>query len=120
MEITVAGKAYRIVTVEHGGRWIAHAVRVENGEPFGIDVTAATAEDAAARLERWLEWQQAHTDALEALQQAERAYHRAMADAAFSAASAGSEPGEERRASLEIVDAARARLDEIRAQRPAV
>jgi hypothetical protein len=68
---------------------------------------------------RRLDWQHEHTVALEALQSAERAYHRTKAGGAF--VSATDEPmalalqGE----SLEQVEAARLRLDEVRARKPA-
>ena len=54
--------------------------------------------------------------ALEALQQAERAYHRAMAGAAFASPAEGADG--ESRASLESVNAARQHLDEVRGRRP--
>ncbi len=64
------------------------------------------------------DWQREHRAALEELQEAQRAYHRAIAATAFS--STAEEPSVEqmRRASLEALDVARMKLDEIRARRP--
>jgi hypothetical protein len=108
-------QAFRIVATERGGRWTAHAVRVESGERFGIETSADSAEDAEDRLLRWLDWQSQHMQALAALQSAERDYHRAMTDAAF-----GSGPEPSAASFLEAVDAARQVLDEVRARRPLV
>jgi hypothetical protein len=68
-------------------------------------------------VDTWSEWQRDHAAALAALQKAQRAYHRAAVGSAQSAP--GSQQSEiERRSSLEAVDAARTRLDEVRARRP--
>jgi len=75
--------------------------------------------DTLDTLTRWLEWQYEHTQALEALQQAERAYHRSMADAAFAIAR-DSNAVDGSKASLEQVDAARKALDDVRGRRPNV
>ena len=68
--------------------------------------------------ERWLEWQREHTAALEALQQAQRAYHRTIAGSAFASPTEGPSPVEMQKESLDAVEAARVRLDEIRARQP--
>src|SRR2546428_7176613 len=75
---------YRLVAVERDGQWVAHAERADSGEPFGIECVAATEAGAIARLRRWLEWQAEHAAALQALQQAERTYHRTIAGSAFA------------------------------------
>ncbi len=111
----MSGASYRVIATVLNGQWTAHAVREETGERFGIDVTAPTEDEATTRLSSWLEWQREHTTALEALQQAERAYHRAIAGEAF-ATQAGA--GAATRESLELVERARARLDDVRARRP--
>lgn len=67
---------------------------------------------------RWQEWQREHTAALEALQQAQRAYHRTIAGSAFASATEGPSATEIQKESLDAVEAARVRLDEIRARRP--
>ena len=67
---------------------------------------------------RWLEWQHEHTAALEMLQQAERAYHRTVAGSAFASPTEGPSPIELQKESLDAVEAARLRLDDIRARRP--
>jgi hypothetical protein len=107
--------SHRIVCDERDGRWIARAVREDNGDPFGIECDGTTEDEAATKLARWLGWQREHAAALEALQQAERAYHRTIAGSAFAS------PPETigwQKESLDAVEAARIRLDEIRAQRP--
>jgi hypothetical protein len=118
MELTLGSTTYRLVSAPHGDRFVAHAERTDNNERFGIEATGATAEEAENRLERWLGWQHEHMQALEALQQAERAYHRAMTGAAFASPAEGGNG--ESRASLESVNAARQHLDEVRARRPDV
>lgn len=105
----------RIIAVERGGEWHARAERPDTGDPFGIDCRGASQAEAVARMTAWLEWQQAHVEALHALQEAERAYHRAVGSA-FAGAAGG--PSAERRESLAVLDAARAALDAIRARRP--
>jgi hypothetical protein len=107
----------RIIAVERGGEWHAHAVRVDTGDQFGIECRGASRAEATARMAAWLEWQQAHVDALHALQDAERAYHRVVAGSAFDAAD---EATAARRRSLAVLDAARAALDAVRARRPEV
>ena len=78
-----------------GNGWRA-PTRVDNGDPFGIECAGATEADAIARLTGWLEWQHEHTAALEALQQAEHAYHRTIAGSAFA-----SRPRDRRRSRLQ-------------------
>jgi hypothetical protein len=65
-------------------------------------------------------WQREHAAALADLQDAQRAYHRAVATTAFQGAADEPSAGEMRRASLETLDAARIRLDEVRARRPEI
>jgi hypothetical protein len=110
--------SYRIVTsVEPGGTWTAIALHPESGDRFGIDVSAANEHEARERLERWLAWQREHSQALAALQQAERAYHRAMTDAAFASSS---EQAGGLGAELQAIDSARRALDDVRARQPNV
>ena len=108
----------RIVSEERDGQWIARAVREDTGDPFGIECAGPSREAAAARLTRWLDWQREHAAALEALQQAERAYHRTIAGSAFVSPVEGPSALELQKESLEAVEAARVRLDEIRFRRP--
>ena len=68
--------------------------------------------------ERWLAWQREHAAALEALQQAQRAYHRTIAGSAFASQTEGPTAIELRNESLEVVEAARVHLDEIRSRQP--
>ena len=68
--------------------------------------------------ERWLEWQREHAAALEALQEAQRAYHRIIAGSAFASPSEGPSAVELQKESLDALEAARVRLDEIRSRKP--
>ena len=82
--------------------------------------SAPARQEAAAieRLARWLDWQHEHAAALEALQQAERAYHRTIAGSVFANPTEGPTAIELQKDSLELVEAARIRLDELRSRKP--
>ena len=108
----------KILCTEREGRWIARAVREDTGDPFGIEFAAATEREAIERLTQWLEWQRDHAAALDQLQQAERAYHRTIAGSAFANPTEGPTTVELQRDSLAAVEAARVRLDEVRARKP--
>jgi hypothetical protein len=108
----------KILCTERDGRWVAHAVREDTGHPFGIECAGATEPEAIDELTRWLEWQSEHAAALDELLQAERAYHRTIAGSAFASPREGPTPLELQRDALATVEAARVRLDEIRARRP--
>ncbi len=101
-----------------GGQWIAHAERADTGARFGIECAGATEGAALDRLAAWLEWQREHTAALEALQRAEHDYHRTIAGSAFASGSEGPSGLEMQKESLDAVEAARVRLDEVRARKP--
>jgi hypothetical protein len=62
-------------------------------------------------------WQQAHQEALEALQSAEAAYHRLTAEQAFGRGD-DDESRSRRKDLLARLDELRVRLDEIREQQP--
>jgi hypothetical protein len=117
VELTLGSVRYQVAASESHGRWTATVVRLDNGQHAGPDVTGVTEEQAVQRACRWLEWQYEHALALDALQQAERAYHRVVAGNAFAAGEEGSS-AETQRESLDAVDAARRALDEVRAKRP--
>jgi len=117
-EVSIAGARYRIACTQRDGRWVAHAVCVDTGDPFGIECAGDSEAAAVDRLTRWLTWQAEHAAALAALQQAERAYHRTIAGSAFANPTEGPTPIEMQRESLEAVEAARTRLDDIRANKP--
>jgi hypothetical protein len=119
MDLTIGPTTYDLTTTELNGRFTAYAVRGDLRERFGVEASGASEAEALDKLSRWLQWQYEHTQALAALQQAERAYHRAMGDAAFAIARDLHAP-DGSKASLEAVDAARVVLDELRAQRPQV
>jgi len=110
--------SYRIVCVERDGQWMAHAERRDTGDPFGIEYAGTTQNEATARLTNWLAWQAEHVAALEALQQAERAYHRTIAGSAFASPTEGPSAIEMQKESLDALESARVRLDEVRARRP--
>jgi hypothetical protein len=117
-EISIGDRQYRIVAVERGGEWTARAELVATGEPFGIECEAGTEIAAIERLARWLTWQHEHASALEALQESERVYHRTIAGSAFANPSEGPTAIELQKEAFKKVEAARVRLDEIRASRP--
>jgi len=108
----------KILCVERDGRWLAHAEREDTGDPFGIECAGATQQEAIARLERWLDWQREHAAALEALQQAQRGYHRTIAGSAFANPTEGPTAVELQHEALDAVEAARVRLDDVRARKP--
>jgi hypothetical protein len=116
--ITIGETGYRLICAERDGQWLARAEREDNGDQFGIECSGGTEADAEARLARWLEWQGEHAAALEALQSAERAYHRTIAGSAFASPTEGPSAIELQKESLEKVEAARVKLDEVRARRP--
>ena len=117
--ITVGDRAYRVVVTKRESDWIARAERIDNGDPFGIECGGESEAAAADRLVEWLTWQHEHSAALEALQLAERAYHRTIAGSAFANPTEGPTAIELQRESLDEVEAARLRLDDIRARKPA-
>jgi hypothetical protein len=108
----------RIICDQRDGKWSARAIREENGDSFGIECTGESVEEATARLQRWLDWQREHAAALDALQQAERSYHRTIAGSAFVSSADNLSAVELQKESLGAVEAARVRLDEIRARKP--
>jgi hypothetical protein len=116
--VTIGSLTYRIAATERDGQVVARAERTDTGDRFGIECTGASADEAADRLARWLEWQHEHAAALEDLQRAEHAYHRTIAGSAFASPTEGPSAIELQKESLEAVEAARLRLDEIRAHRP--
>lgn len=116
--ISIGDVQYRIVVVERDGQFVAHAERADNGDRFGVECAGASEDDATARLAHWLEWQHDHVTALAELQRAEHAYHRVIAGSAFSSPTEGPSAIEMQKESLGVVEAARVRLDEIRARRP--
>jgi hypothetical protein len=117
-QCSVGDVRYGIIAVERDGQWIAHAERADNGERFGIEYAGRSADEAADRLVRWLEWQHEHTMALQELQRAERAFHRTVAGSAFANPTEGPTAIELQKESLEVVEAARTRLDEVRSRKP--
>jgi hypothetical protein len=114
-DMVVGTETYRLVVSGHDGQWTAHAVHAATGDRFGTTFTGATEADVVARLSAWLEWQREHAVALAALQSAEQAFHRTIAGSAFTNAG---EAVENQKASLDQVEAARVRLDEVRARQP--
>ena len=117
-EISVGTIRYRLVATERDGQFVARAERTDTGDRFGIECSGASADEAVSRLSRWLEWQHEHAAALEDLQRAEQAYHRTIAGSAFASPTQEPSALEMQKESLEAVETARLRLDEIRARRP--
>jgi hypothetical protein len=66
---------------------------------------------------RWAEWRRDHTAALAALQDAQRAYHRAIVGANRLRPPVSGQPPLRQQA-LDVLDAARAKLDDVRARMP--
>ena len=116
--ISIGDATYRVTADHRDGQWLAHAERVDTGDRFGIECAGGSEAASVDALSRWLEWQHEHTVALEALQQAEPAYHRTIAGSAFANSSEEPSAIELQKESLEQVEAARTRLDEIRARKP--
>ncbi|HEY3042729.1 MAG TPA: hypothetical protein VGJ39_01815 [Vicinamibacterales bacterium] len=117
-EISIGTVSYRILATGRDGQFVARAERADTGDRFGIECTGPSADEAVNRLSHWLEWQHEHSAALEELQRAEHAYHRTIAGSAFASPTEGPSAVEMQKESLEVVEAARLRLDEIRARRP--
>lgn len=110
--------SYTIDTSPRDGHWIARARDEETRDLFGIECAGESESEAVQRLRAWLDWQREHAAALDALQHAQRAYHRAIAGSAFSSPTEGPSSSELQKQSLDAVDAARVRLDEVRARKP--
>src|SRR5262245_12307417 len=106
-ETIVGERRYRIVAARRDADWIAHAELADSGDRFGIECAAVSEDAAVERVTRWLEWQHEHAAALEALQQAERAYHRTVAGSAFASPTEGPAAIELQKDSLDAVEAAR-------------
>jgi len=117
-DVSIGDRRYRILASEREGSWHAHAEEAPGGNRFGAECTASSEAEAVERVERWLDWQSEHAAALAALQSAERAYHRTIAGSAFVSPVEGPSPIELQKESLQAVEAARVRLDEIRASKP--
>jgi hypothetical protein len=117
-EVSTGDRRYRILAFESEGQWRAHAEELPGGNRFGPECAAPSEPEAIERMARWLSWQHEHAAALEALQSAERAYHRTIAGSAFVSPVEGPSAVELQKESLQEVEAARLRLDEIRANKP--
>ena len=115
--VTVGSISYRLVATMRDGQPVVHAERSDNGDRFGIECSGASEDEAASRLTVWLEWQSEHRAALDALQSAERAYHRTIAGSAFASPIEGPTAIELQKEALDAVEASRIRLDEIRARK---
>ena len=66
----------------------------------------------------WVDWQRDHAAALAALQEAQRAYHRVAVDSLQSAVASQQSAVGRRAGALEALEAARVRLDDVRARMP--
>jgi hypothetical protein len=117
-QLSVGDHRYHLVIAVHNGEWTAHARRADTGDRFGIEFSEGSESAVFERLKAWLLWQHEHADALKALQRAEHAYHRMIAGSAFANPTEGPTPIELQRESLDAVEAARLRLDDVRARKP--
>jgi hypothetical protein len=117
-QLTLGDVSFRLVAARRDDGWTAFAERADTGQRFGIECADCSEAAAIARVEAWLTWQHEHAAALLALQQAERAYHRTIAGSAFASPTEGPSAIEMQKESLEQVEAARVRLDQVRAERP--
>jgi len=116
--VAVGGVEYRIEASQREGRWTAIARRTDTAARQGPPVGGASEDDAVTRMTAWLEWQHEHTVALEALQQAERAYQRIIAGSAFLSGPEGPSSIELQKEALARLEDARLRLDEVRQRKP--
>jgi hypothetical protein len=117
-DLAAGNLRYRLVAERRDAQWVAHAERIDTGDRFGIECAGATEDEAIDKLSRWIDWQTEHSAALDALQRAERAYHRTIAGSAFASPTEGPSAVEMQKESLDEVESARVRLDEIRARKP--
>jgi hypothetical protein len=117
-DVAIGPFRYRLVAERRDGQWIARADRIDTGDRFGIECAGGSEDEAVGRLLRWLEWQTEHAAALDALQRAEQAYHRTITGSAFASPTEGPSAVEIQKESLDAVESARVRLDEIRARKP--
>jgi hypothetical protein len=117
-EVSIGGTKFRVVVALREGQWVAYAVRADTGARFGSECAGVTETEAVDRLVRWIEWQHDHATALEALQEAERSYHRTIAGSAFVNPLEGPSAVELQHDALELLRAARQRLDEVRTREP--
>jgi hypothetical protein len=118
-DLTIGNIRYRLVADQRGGQWVARAEREDTGERHGGEATATTEAEAVERLASWLQWQDEHSAALAALQDAERSYHRTIAGSAFANPIEGPTAIELQKEALEALKAARVHLDDVRARKPA-
>ena len=116
MLANVGGVEYRVVATERDGRWFARAD--DSTKPVGLETNGPTEAVAIQRLTEWLAWQHEHAAALQALQAAERVYHRTIALSAFGDPTRGPDANTPREKSLDAIEAARIQLDGIRARQP--
>lgn len=118
MLLKIGAQWFKVATGRRQDVWTARASVGETGQRFGPEVTAETEADAVTRLTGWLEWQSEHATALEALQEAERAYHRSVTSGAFAGTDDARAAVARRAAALGAIEDARLTLDAVRARRP--
>ncbi|HVC19054.1 MAG TPA: hypothetical protein VNE16_03180 [Vicinamibacterales bacterium] len=114
--VSVGDARFDVTAVSRGDRWVAQADRGDRHDRYGPVFEGDTEAEAIDRVAVWLVWQQEHEEALRSLQAAQRVYQRTVAGSAFAAAD-GPTPDVERDA-LDQMEAARARLEEIRERQP--
>lgn len=116
--VTVGTVVYRVAAEVREGQWVASATRLDTGRRFGVECAGPSEAQAIDRMAAWLEWQCEHRAALDDLLRVEHAYHRTIAGSAFANPSEGPTAIELQKESLEQMEAARVRLDEVRARKP--
>jgi hypothetical protein len=116
--LTIGDAAYTVTATESAGVWVAEARRGPTGMRIGPPSRAAGAEEAIARLTRWLEWQRDHEAALAALQVAEHEYQQTIAGSAFSSGLA--EATEMQHECLRRVEQTRLHLEGVREAQPEI
>jgi hypothetical protein len=116
--LTIGTDEYRLVASERDGQWVAVAERAGTGERFGIECAGASEAAAVWSLCHSSQRASRSTAALAALQQAEHAYHRTIAGSAFASPTEGPSAVELQKESVEQVEEARVRLDDIRSRKP--
>jgi len=117
-DITVGPLRYVVRLTQRDSHWIAVAELPDTGERYGDECSGVSEAEAVDRLRAWLTWHRQHEGALEALQLAERTYHKMLAASAFVSPGEGSTSVEAKRESLDAVEQARRQLDDVRARRP--
>lgn len=115
--VSLGETRFEVTAIRQDECWLAHAERSDRPGRYGPLFGGDTEAEATDRVVAWLGWQQEHEAALSRLQDAQRAYQRAVAGSAFATAGDGPTPDVAHDA-LDEMEAARAALEEIRERQP--